>query len=934
MKAPAQAPTKAPAVKVLATETEAHFDFRCTLNTKVDKPAPATLRIGYETDKPYLLMKFTSDTLLLARVNAGENGQPGVLREIARVKQNYKAPGAGTPLVVQWRDGDIEVVYDGRTILRRQGIGSIGMGSIDGSVAAQAGDISFEQPQFQPVEPVAFDDDFMRDANEADPWQKGAGEWRLSSFKAPANVANPFMFMAKGKPAIAATGRWFWNDYTASVAVRPTGAGAVGVVAFYQDAQNYLLFKWHAENTSKWAGRERQVWRMWKGKPELLSAAPGGYRPGQWYRIAIQPDGGIIKATIDGQPAVQGRCDLFGQGLAGLYSEADGENAFDDVEVTPRNAVLTATHKEAITPQFTKEQSMAGWASPKGEWVVGAAGTPLWHRGVYFGDHALVLKTTNLNAAGAKLTAIVGGNATATTSGYAMVVGPTTDGKGATVELLREGKTVVASTPLKAPLATPLEVKLERVGDTVVGTVGEEKVLEFADPEPLTGRRAGYLAQTATVAFEDARVNGGNVYDYTFYKAPTDWHVASGTWDVTSRWLCSPQWSWFSGTSERVAAIWNKRGFSGDFAIEVFASSKMDSPAAPYYLHPRDLNITVGGDGSDLATGYSFIFGGWNNTETAIKRGTVTVASTKATLLPMPYHAAAHHRWFGLRIEKTGDLLSYYIDRKLVLSYRDPKPLTGRQMALWTCGNGVMIARATVYFEKENGIETPAPLLAATGLPANPAQLKWAARNPSPQVRVEAVPVDAPGTAAMRAVNLESGGNFAVKPEVEPFDAIKTPHLFYRYQMSPSAAVNLYFKVMGKLYAVRLTGSGKILENASVAEVVGAPKVKADGKWHDQSLDQAAMLKPIYPNSTTLMVEDLFFGNLTKDPYLQGGFGANPPGANYLIRDFTLRAADDSVVRMVAPDLGSVVPATVKPNTATRPASEAPAKTGAGKPGG
>jgi hypothetical protein len=73
----------------------------------------------------------------------------------------------------------------------------------------------------------------------------------------------------------------------------------------------------------------------------------------------------------------------------------------------------------------------------------------------------------------------------------------------------------------------------------------------------------------------DVQIESGNVYDYTFTSAPTDWLVQSGVWEMTNRWSCSPGWSWFGGRSEEVASIWNKRKFSGDVSIQFYFAFKM-----------------------------------------------------------------------------------------------------------------------------------------------------------------------------------------------------------------------------------------------------------------------------------------------------------------------------------------------------------------------
>jgi hypothetical protein len=333
----------------------------------------------------------------------------------------------------------------------------------------------------------------------------------------------------------------------------------------------------------------------------------------------------------------------------------------------------------------------------------------------------------------------------------------------------------------------------------------------------------------------------------------------------------------------------------------------MDSPTPPYYLHPRDLNITVSGDGRDLASGYSFLFGGWNNTATRILRGTQTVAETDQVLLPSSatYHGLAHHKWFCLRVEKTGDTISYYVDRKLALQYKDPKPLSGKRIALWTSGNGIMIARATIYDEKKGGVEL-IPLTVTNDLPAAPVEkLNWQVRGADPTVSLTATaPAKSGEGPAVRAVNVGGGGNFAIAPQIEPFDALQTPKLAFQCRLDTGTEVNLYLRVKGVLHAVQLNGP-TLDQDAENTKRMGAAEIAADGKWHDVGLDLAALLKPLYPADASLMVEEIFIGNLARDTYLQAGFGANYPGTSYLVRAFTLRSADGQFARLVEPQLSA-----------------------------
>ena len=935
---------------IIETDLESNFDLRCNFkrnNANAKKPPLAgvpSLLLGYKSGQSQLNLNFTADALQLTRKL---NGKTIIL---ASVRQFYTLPAKQEiPIVVQWRNGSLRVIYDQRTILRREGLGPL---KAETALAATKGDYEFAEASCQPIEPVAFADDFMRAAGDAGQWKAQTGEWKIHSATDPAKVANAFTYVGQGKPAIAVAGNWFWDDYRMGIAVRPSGHSTIGLVVYWQDAQNYILFRWLPEDDNSARGREKQLWRVWRGQPALLAAAPGGCRAKQWYHLAINVGSGTITVGVDGQRVLQKRTDLFGQGKVGLYSSGDQPVLIDDVMVehAPTFDRSKIARSEAITPQFTKEQSMESWASPKAEWlpVKNAPDALAWHRGTFFGNHALEFKVSVIEPDRAKVSAVLCADGKSPNSGYELVITQAANKQRVQAALTRLGKAVVQ--PVSVPIGgAACAVRFERAGQTMGAYIDGKLVASYADAKPLNGRRAGCAAQGAQVALGEARVSGSNVYDYTFYRAPTDWYVSGGTWDMTSRWDCSPNWSWYGGWSERVAAIWNKHSFGGDFVIDLFAACRRE--AGTY--HARDINISVGGDGRDLSSGYSFIFGGWNNTSTRILRGNKTVAETTKFILPKDYQAQAHHKWFNLRVERTGNQFSLYVDRELALQWTDSDPLAGRRLALWTCGNGVIIARATIYYQKELAVE-PVPLLIENRdwnlLPVE--KLGWTARGKDASLRLDAVAAPTPPAARsatarrylsrvpvalvpiVRALNMEGGGQFAIVPELDAFDALKTPHLSFDYRLEKGAAVNLYLRVQGDSYSIRLNGPTKEMELEGTKVLSGVKDVRADNQWHRVALDLAALLKPLYPNDKEIRVEEVFLGNLSRDSYQQAGFSANPPGATYFVRSFALRGTDKRIAKTVEPKVKTagkpILLATappILPRIAAEPAAEPPVTT-------
>lgn len=193
----------------------------------------------------------------------------------------------------------------------------------------------FGESLVQPVEDPFFTDDFMRMGEAEGGWQPIWGKWAVSSANTPKVdpllSANPFAYRAAGARALAVTGNWFWDDYQWEAAAKPEGTGALGLVAYYQDERNYLLFRWHSAGAS----RARQLVQMVDGEERLLVTADGGFEPGQWYLLGLRINEEVWEALIDGEVVLSARSHLFGQGPVGLYSEGLEAAHFDDGKVEP-----------------------------------------------------------------------------------------------------------------------------------------------------------------------------------------------------------------------------------------------------------------------------------------------------------------------------------------------------------------------------------------------------------------------------------------------------------------------------------------------------------------------------------------------------------------------------------------------------------------------
>lgn len=531
-------------------------------------------------------------------------------------------------------------------------------------------------------------------------WQELGGTWRFVR-----NESGVRMRVNATGRAKAITGSSRWRDYTVSANLVEWQRGEVGLCAGYQDERNHLWMHWKPEAAkvvlSAIVNGENRTLdeQTWNG--------PASYP----CRIEVGLADGLVRGSFEGGPPVASVApgDLA-SGEAGLSGHGC-DAGFDDVSVVfpkSREPVLT------LNEVFAGESSMANWSSADSDWVAqrdeskeARARFLYWHQADLPGDGDIELDLAGRGSQTGEpevMGLILCGDGQAAGSGYSLMLDQASP---ATLMLHREEE-LMSKAAVGSPSATML--KLSRRGGWVLGSVDGKVRLSFRDPDPLKGTRAAFATSASEFDSAHLEVFSPNLFTYNFQKAPAEWREAGGTWQIANRWKCDPRWSFFSGESRKVAAIWNKRRFEGDLTLEFSAAIKMGSSRGPGYKHAADINAAICADGRDLDTGYCFLFGGMDNTGTYVLRKNQIVAKAPSVIIRT---TGIHRRWFSVRIRKQGGRLSLWIDRLLVAEYTDPAPLPGEHLALWTYNNGVMLTRVRISSESGRTMELPSPTFPA-----------------------------------------------------------------------------------------------------------------------------------------------------------------------------------------------------------------------------
>lgn len=861
----------------------------------------------YQDERNYLLFRWrsagASSARQLVQVVDGEE------RLLATADGGFD-PGQWYLLGMRINEDTWEALIDGEVVLsvrsRLFGQGPVGLYT-EGLPAACFDDVK--------VEPWL---DFREGFEEprAGLWSAAEAAWAVRPEAGPTEEAQPAnrvyvkLDEAAGK---ALTGHPGWHDYAVSAAFQGGPAGSWGLYCYYRDEGNCLLLRWGGDTAPAESRHRIQLLAWVEGRQYRLDQTPAELPPNRWHTLRAEVRHHYVRAYADGELVGEAFVGLLEGGRVGLLAEGAPGLQVDNVEVhfLPPEGLAVS-----LAPQFTREQTMSSWAAAAADWQEPLEVTGVfWHRGEFWGDAtveyrpSLPGKRSGPAARVLPSALILGGDGLHDASGYRLTLRASPQDSRLWGEIWREGQRV-AQGALSLPKGPPPRLRFTRRGRILIASAEETPFLGYVDPQPLPGRRVGLVWEDLPSRLPSVSAWGGPSFDTTFGRAPTEWYVQKGTWEVTDRWKCDPRWTWFGGRGHPTPVLWSKHDYGGDLVLEFHAGLQMDQNDPPYYLHPSDLNATICGNGTDLSSGYSFIFAGWNNTVSRIVKGhnqILAESSRPGALFDRPSSQGDlnrfHRHWFRIRIEKHGGHLRYTVDDQLVAEATDPHPLEGGKIALWTVQNGLMIARLRLWYERQLP-RRPFPDLAALRAEAdrgdpqaplspleNDFERGLGSWHPLPDGELSSTLLSldhttaAQGRRCLRITNLTSGGEFALQAVSKPFDAEQFPVLSWAYRLSGRVAVNVHVRAQGQWHTLGFTFAA---EAATAARWLGQiPDVAFDNRWHTARFDLGAALRRFYPTGP-LPVEEIVFANRAPDPYLFAGFGGNGFGTTYYLDDFRI----------------------------------------------
>jgi len=550
-------------------------------------------------------------------------------------------------------------------------------------------------------------------------WADLSGQW--SGQPGAAGQLDPGLRTATGGGEdITLTGSPRWADYRVTAVVQAADGGGLGVVACYQSPEDYLLLRWGDASAPARYRNALQLVRQKGGQEQLLGQVQTGFRRNFWHTLSIECARGFIRCRVGDVPVFEWFDESLTGGKVGLLA-ANRKVVYDQLAVE----FVPPPEKIEFTAQFTREDTMRDWAQAAGAWQVAEAaqrGGVIWHRGEFWGDSRMTLdaglfggpaRTVRLILAGQRPDsprpaaasapaqgsseaepAMEGSSAAAPTAGadgYALALVQAKDGTRQLVGDIQVGGKSVRRANFDADGAE--QIAFVKRGRFTLVYVDDKCVLGYLDssPHPAAGLHAAIQSRGPELDLERVDARAEQLFDTSFVKAPWEWYVSKGIWETINRWKCDPRWSFFGGYNDSNPLIWSKDDYQGDIQVEAYMAVKMDMPGPPYYLHPSDLCLTVGGDGKDVRSGYAFLFAAKNNTCSQLYRHGQLVSQNDGPDAKFKHVGPQgegltefHRHWFHVVLRQAAGRVTCSVDGKQLFDVADDGTVPGGKVALWS----------------------------------------------------------------------------------------------------------------------------------------------------------------------------------------------------------------------------------------------------------
>lgn len=543
---------------------------------------------------------------------------------------------------------------------------------------------------------TALFDDFSAQPWEAMPrsygsnsslgWVADRGSFQIGAGADPAMVV-------RGKPDARMLSAWTGLDaYRCWTTAKLGDASAAGLYVRYQGPRQYYLAVLVPGDDGK---VHVQLRRSNRGEEQLLADKPLEGDRGLARILLVEARGDQLRVTVDGQPCVDLTDEGPRWGRVGLYVGSEAPAEFRATGAVPVDQTVHLV--DDLTPGFAGIIDRNIWATKADFLYADPQDLNLfWHRGQFAGDVTVKLGVRKQPGVPTTVTSLCLGDATGVAGGYEVRITRNWDEEEVKLQVLRRGQSVAEGTARMYTSRDAFEAELSRSRGALICRLDGEAALTYRDPEPLDARWVGMKLVGAAINPDDTRIETPDALSYTFAQAATDWVPESGTWEVSSRWSCTPGWTWYAGWGDKDVWTTTRRVYEGDQRVDAFMGCKMmDVPGSPDKKREtlQELRIGLCTTPGDPASGYRFIVGGRNNTWTAIQKNGKTLGEVYWSLP----QAGMHNDWTLISAVKRGNELRLEWEGNVLVRCTDPDPLPAGHVSLGTYDNGVLIPKVTIY---------------------------------------------------------------------------------------------------------------------------------------------------------------------------------------------------------------------------------------------
>lgn len=411
------------------------------------------------------------------------------------------------PFTLQRRDWAMALVWNNQVIAR-----AFDSTLPDGKLGTIANTGELRELFVQPVGDIFAGDDFVREEGEGGDWEIAAGKWQQRSLRddeqadrqEASKSANAFSYHGAAEndaPAICTVGYWFWDAYSFQAAVKPADDGAVGIVLYFQDTDNYIAVRWLGRDHPE--GGRLQLVTVRNGERSAIAEERGGFIPEQWYEMRAALTSGVIHVWVDDELRLVAQTDALGQGAAGLYAESAAGAFFDDVVCGPWDLFVEDFSQDSPGKWMPIK---GGFAHADGHYVVkgddaslAVSGRKVWTRYRY----SVTVRPGNGGGCGL----VVGYQDPAN---YCLVrwapAGPSYAGKAQVVRVKDGEEHVLSEAPITVPIKTWYRATAQLVDGLVSLDLEGRRQVDAFVPDAQQGAIGVFAQNARATAFDNAVV--------------------------------------------------------------------------------------------------------------------------------------------------------------------------------------------------------------------------------------------------------------------------------------------------------------------------------------------------------------------------------------------------------------------------------------------